>query len=292
MPLFAFLSGLVFSSLTDCKLIRKKLVKQSYKLLLPFLTMGVLYSFTIRRGEDFFLQPYKLGLWYLLFLWQCYVITNVYNFIFISFVNRHYLWRVFADIIWLLVVYGIAKGMMIQLSSEFNGMLGTVHLLKLYPFFFIGSVLKREKIPPPIWCECNWVVSISSMVWLLLIWNINIPPSQYPLKNFLGLGMFAIIPIVYWFAKFERKIPTKVCNTLTLFGRYSLEIYMLHRFMTSTCDMSFIGNFILTTRSWMLEFFLVLSSSLIMSWASVYAAKILSLNKIFSYFLLGQFKFK
>lgn len=62
MPLFAFLSGLVFTSLSDYKLVGRKLVRQSYRLLIPFLTMGFLYSYTIRKGEDFWLQPYKLGL--------------------------------------------------------------------------------------------------------------------------------------------------------------------------------------------------------------------------------------
>lgn len=290
MPLFAFLSGLVFTSLSDYKLVGRKLVRQSYRLLIPFLTMGFLYSYTIRKGEDFWLQPYKLGLWYLFFLWQCYVITNIYNIILLPCVSKNSLRRVFIDILWVVVVCGIAKAMMVMCSPESNGVIGTVHLSKLYPFFFVGSVLKRVNFTPPYWRKCDWSVSICSIAWLLLIWNVNIPPSLYSLKLSFCFGILAIIPIVYWFAKFEKVMPTKISRTLMLFGRYSLEIYMFHRFMTSTCNVLFIGDFIQATKSWTLEFCMVLTLSLIMSWISVYAAKILALNKIIAFLLLGQYK--
>ena len=39
MPLFAFLSGLVFTSLFGWKQVSTKLVKQSYRLLIPFLSI-------------------------------------------------------------------------------------------------------------------------------------------------------------------------------------------------------------------------------------------------------------
>ena len=66
----------------------KKFLKQSYRLLVPFLIMGLIYAFTIRKGESFLQQPYKLGLWYLFFLWQCYFITHLYNIVLLPFAKK------------------------------------------------------------------------------------------------------------------------------------------------------------------------------------------------------------
>lgn len=68
MPLFAFLSGLVFTTLFDYKQVAIKIAKQSCRLLVPFFSMGIVYICTIRSGESFLFQPFKQGLWYLLFL--------------------------------------------------------------------------------------------------------------------------------------------------------------------------------------------------------------------------------
>lgn len=149
MPLFAFLSGLVFTSLSAKRQVGKKLQKQSYRLLVPFLTMGMIYAYTIRRNEGFLLQPYKLGLWYLLFLWQCYIITNIYNVFLLPYVKGKRISNVITDVLWLVIVYGMLKVVMKFCQPDVSNFIGSVHLIKLYPFFFIGCILKRVNFTPP-----------------------------------------------------------------------------------------------------------------------------------------------
>ena len=192
MPLFAFLSGLVFTSLSDYKLVGKKLMKQSYRLLVPFLTMGMIYAYTIRKGEGFLLQPYKLGLWYLLFLWQCYIITNIYNVFLLPQVKEKRILNITTDVLWLIIIWGILKVIMKLCQPDVCNFIGSVHLIQLYPFFFIGCILKRVNFTPPIWRKCSWGASLCSLIWLFMVWIINLTPNSYPLKLVLCLGMLAI----------------------------------------------------------------------------------------------------
>lgn len=123
-----------------------------------------------------------------------------------------------------------------------------------------------------------------------MVWIINLTPNSYPLKLVLCLGMLAIIPIVYWFAKYEKQIPKSIGNALALFGKYSLEIYMFHRFMTSTCNLELVGDYILLTKSWTIELVVVIIVALIMAYASVCLAKCLYVNKILALLLLGKYE--
>lgn len=150
MPLFAFLSGLVFSSLSEARTVGKKFLKKSYRLLVPFLIMGLIYAFTIRKGESFLQQPYKLGLWYLLFLWQCYFITHLYNIVLLPFAKKNVYLTLVMDVFWIVLVYGIVKLITILCTVELNKLVGSIHIIRLYPFFFIECVLKRLNFTPPI----------------------------------------------------------------------------------------------------------------------------------------------
>ena len=290
MPLFAFLSGLVFSSLSEARTVGKKFLKQSYRLLVPFLIMGLIYAFTIRKGESFLQQPYKLGLWYLFFLWQCYFITHLYNIVLLPFAQKNVYLTLVMDVFWIVLVYGIVKLITILCTVELNKLVGSIHIIRLYPFFFIGCVLKRLNFTPPNWKKGDLIASVSSIIWLLLIWNINISPSSYPLIMVFCIGFLALYPISFWFAKLSAQISNKVSGALVLFGKYSLEIYMFHRFMTSTCNLNRLGEFIQGSDNYTIEVLIVLFLSLIMSYSCVYITKILSINNIIAFLLLGKMK--
>lgn len=75
---------------------------------------------------------------------------------------------------------------------------------------------------------------------------------------------------------------------LEMFGQHSLEIYILHRFLTSTCHLEFLGEYIRSTGCWTVELFVALVLSLLFSYVCVYLAKMLRQNRIFSIMLLGD----
>lgn len=287
MPLFAFLSGLMFSAKYDVVEMAKKLSAQSQKLLLPFFSFGIIYAFTIRWGEQFLQHPFKLGLWYLLFLWQCYLITHSYNVVIyrLGIQGNHKL-SVMVDIVWLAFAFLMFKLLYEHLASEGKDILGIIHLYKLYPFFFVGYVIKRYQ-----WFEA-WFSSerrifadVSFVVWIVLFLVSLFCYSSFSLM--MILGAFAVYPIVMLFY-LNGGVNSQWKRILEMFGRYSLEIYILHRFFTSTCDLEILGKYIKATGSWTIELFAALALSLLFSYACVFSAKILRKNRIFSIILLGD----
>ena len=287
MPLFAFLSGLVFTSLIDGKKIWNKVQKQSFRLLVPFLTMGLFYSHTLFQGESFWFQPFKQGLWYLWFLWQSYLITHIYNLLILKYIENKTKVCVVFDVCWIIMIYVFMRFTMGFCQIDINNIVGSLHLMKLYPFFFIGVMLNRYKLPPHIWKSSKWLPDLSLIIWIVLLLEIKLIPNNYLYKLSYIIEISALYPIVFYFAKFGNSYG-KVQKMLGIFGRYSLEIYMFHRFMTDTCDLHFVGDYIHCTESYAIESLIVIPLSILMSYVSVCLGKILEKMQLCSVLILGK----
>ena len=199
MPLFAFLSGLMFSAKYDLKEMARKLVKQSQKLLVPFFSFGMIYAYTIRSGEHFMQHPFKLGLWYLFFLWQCYMITHLYNVLTYKFgLFRNNKFSMIVDVLWLVMSFAIFKLLYVHNVSGEEDFWGIIHLCKLYPFFFVGCVIKRYKLFEKCFSyKCKIYADISSLLWIcLFVFSLYRYSS---LSLMMLLGVFAVYPIVMLF---------------------------------------------------------------------------------------------
>lgn len=197
MPLFAFLSGLMFSSFDSLKSIGKKFVGQSCKLLLPFLTFGIAYMYTIRSGQDFITHSHKLGVWYLLFLWQCYILTHGYHWMAEKAVHSSSA-RLLADVCWLVVAMACFKILEKVLGQVLDNTFGILHLAKLYPFFFIGYVIKRTKSFSEL-CGARESLFDASIMLYFLFFGLSL--LGLSIKGAVGLltGAFAVYFIVALF---------------------------------------------------------------------------------------------
>ncbi len=192
MPLFAFLSGLMFRSFNDIKSIGKKFLSQSYKLLLPFVSFGIIYMYTIRSGQDFITNYWKLGVWYLLFLWQCYLLTHGYHWL-TEKIGRSSSVRLLVDACWLLLTMVVFRSLWMELSQVLTDTFGIGHLFELYPFFFIGYVIKRTATFERWFGANELLFDVSIILWLLFF---CLPIIGYQFKGPLGLMMG--IPAVYF----------------------------------------------------------------------------------------------
>lgn len=268
MPLFAFLSGLMFTTICDFKQVVRKFAKQSHKLLFPFLSFLLIYTYTIRPEENMFTHPFKLGLWYLLFLWQCYLLTYVYDVLILKqVIDRNKKLCLFIDAVWLLVSYLIFRTAFSHLPQSANGLFGMIHLYKLYSFFFTGCLIKRYSLFNKLFASRKIYSDISFVLWIILfVISIKVYSS---LTITLILGVLSVYPIVLWFYK-NRWGNIRLGRILELFGRYSMEIYILHRFMTSTCDMEMLGKYIHETGSITIEILVALFFSLLFAYMCIY----------------------
>ncbi len=201
MPLFAFLSGLMFRSFDAIRSIGKKFVSQSYKLLLPFVSFGIIYMYTIRSGQDFITHSMKLGVWYLLFLWQCYLLTHGYHWL-TEKIGRSSSVRLLVDACWLLLTMVAFRSLWRELSPVLKDTFGIGHLFELYPFFFIGYVIKRTATFERWFGANELLFDVSIILWSLLF---CLSIIGYQFKGLLGLmiGIPAVYFIVALFYRFH-----------------------------------------------------------------------------------------
>lgn len=94
-------------------------------------------------GVNFIENPAKLGYWYLFFLWQCYVLTHIYNNLIARYLKEKGRWRLLMDVAWMLLVLLLVKvgGRISDLTSDIWGLFW---LFQLYPIFLLGHIIQRE----------------------------------------------------------------------------------------------------------------------------------------------------
>ena len=202
MPLFAFLSGLMFTALYKPQEICSKFLKQSRKLLLPFLSFLFIYAYTIRPDENMATHPFKLGLWYLLFLWQCYLLTHAYNtLIFRYVISAKRSIQLALDIVWFTTTFVCFRFLFMHLATDTAGMFGIIHLYKLYPFFFIGSLVKKYSVFESLFGKNRLMADVSLLAWTFLFVISAFVYSSAIIV--LLLGALAVYPIVLWFYRNE-----------------------------------------------------------------------------------------
>ena len=287
MPLFAFLSGLMFTTIYDFKAIALKFKKQSNKLLIPFISFLVIYAYTIRPDEDMLTHPFKLGLWYLLFLWECYFLTHIYDAMLLKLtIHKSKRINIIMDIAWLLFTYLFFRATFSHLAQDVSGTIGIIHLYKLYPFFYIGCIIKRYSLFQTLF-SCKQVYSDLSFILWIVMFVISIYLYSSP-TLVLIIGCLAVYPIVSWFYRNGGGGKSRNGRTLALFGRYSMEIYILHRFLTSTCNLTSIGKYVSITCSLTIEIVIALFLSIVISYICIYISRFIRLNKILSIVLLGD----
>lgn len=285
MPLFAFLSGLMFRALFNFKDIRMKFIKQSCKLLLPFISFGVIYMYTIRCGENLLTNQFKLGLWYLLFLWQCYLLTHIYNLFFKKIIDKPYFFLI--DVCWLFMLLAVFKTLNVEINPEINNIIGTLHLMKLYPFFFVGYVIKRKTVFLLLFNNKRNYSEVAFILWITLFFTSIYIYSSWILIT--AMGFAAVYSLVSWFYELRGE-RSPIFRILETFGKYSLEIYILHRFMTTTCNAEFIGTYIENTQSMTVEVIVACLASVGISYICIAVARFIRYNHILSLVLFGSRK--
>lgn len=287
MPLFAFMSGLVFRGGNNFMEGLKKFGKQTERLMLPFLVVGLIYSYSVLHlnYEAFFQHLYKQGYWYLLFLLQCYLLTHVYHiFIGKRFENKLNL-SIVSDLIFLCIVFVLLR--FVPKFTVISQIIGFYHLFHLYTFFFVGYTIKKYNILDKIFAKFNGISDVSLMVYIVMfIGSYYWKPTA--VKQLL-LAAFAIFPIICLFYK-KRNEQNKTSAMLETFGRYSLEIYVFHYFLIQNCNMTFMGDYIKTSGNHCFEILVSLIISLIIAYICVLASSLIHESKILSFLLLGNRK--
>lgn len=222
--LFMFLSGMVSVTLIEKPQIVPDIYKRFRRFIVPAVTIGIPYAYLI--GADVVtlsLNSWKLGYWYLFVLFLLYMI----NYPFALLQPKHLKWAYVSVVpLWLFANHGLH--MLPQTVIDF---LSIEHVLKFFPFFFAGSLLKRHPIfrkkliSTPAFAVCMIIIFVQFALYIL---------GKAPL--FRGVIAFAeVLSIIYickWGSSFNM-------DCLKYIGRNTLYIYVFHLFALHTMAMPF-----------------------------------------------------
>jgi len=224
MPLFMFLSG-VFAykgiinwNFKDAMMFLKK---KTLRIIFPFVVFGSILSF-FANGS--FIDVYtgrNPSLWFLPALFYC-MITGFIGYKILSYFKNPIL---FYNISVNLSIYGFL--LFGYKYLYFNNIPFFLSFIKLYPFFIIGSWMTKYDVVMKIFSNSQLAYFISLIAYAIC-WAYN----EYIPLQLRFTGLFATIVLVHYFKANESKIP----NTLTFIGRYSLEIYLFHWFFLPSLD--------------------------------------------------------
>lgn len=216
MPLFMFLSGLFaikgfekWNSSETVIYIKKKICR----LIIPFLTVGGIYSFkkyhcviTVLLGED-------ASYWFLPALFYCMMLELLVGYLYYRFFPNGFLF----DFGIHAVGYSIVVLFYVFISSKVPFLL---YFIKMYPFFVIGAFYNKYN---RVQAVCNSKILFTSSLALFFVCIYLQTILKLP---FLFSGFFAIVLLINLFREYD----SSISPSLAKLGKATLPIYVLHWF--------------------------------------------------------------
>lgn len=268
MPLFIFLSGLVTLPLNSYKEISKDIIKRFRVLIIPFLTIGSIYSITTHHDLSFFNNEMKYGYWYLLILFYCYLFNYILILIYrkksISFFLLQSITAVF---FWKLVCI-----ISLYMSNDIKHFLSINQWCIYFPYFFCGFIIRHYNLH--IYIFKNSILFFTAII----IWSLS-DKINFPYGNYL-ISIAAIFVIIYVCCKIEEN-QVKYHNILEFIGLNTIYIYVFHFFAIHLIDFSFLQNWLLSiNRSIFTDLAISIIPSLFIILFSLFLKKIIQNTQI------------
>jgi len=277
MPLFMFISGYLSYSKNrqnDFKWIKKRFLL----LVVPFFTWIIIDYFfkwqvndlsIISKIKEVIIEPDK-GYWFLLIVfYNCLVLylSNIFG-------------KKKQPIIYLILI-----GLVLMLPiNKFGLILFKWHIV----FFSFGYVLSRYKYFLIKYYKIIFYVNIIIFIVLVIFWRragdptfityLNLFTNNDILKKIILLGYKYVVPIsgiLLFFTLFENFKMDKIKNLLSIFSKYTLEIYILHVYLVGIID---VNNTLINT----------LISVIIGLFLPILITKIIEKNKLINKILFGK----
>lgn len=148
MPLFIFLSGLVFHLSQSKKAIRTTIMKKVLSLLLPFFCFSAVYCFSknISYTDMLFKNEMHNGYWFTLVLFEIILISIIVEYILTKYSGL--IIDIILNVAITLTLLFIAKTEIIQ--EPFNTLFSTDKVAKYYMFFQMGKFVRTYSNHPKL----------------------------------------------------------------------------------------------------------------------------------------------
>lgn len=282
MPLFIFLSGLVFRLSQSKKVIRTTIIKRVLSLLLPFFCFSAVYCFSKNISYIDMLLKNELhnGYWFTLVLFEIILISIIVEYV-LTFIKQGGV-KLRIDIIInvaiTLTLLFIAKTEIIQ--EPFKTLFSTDKVAKFYMFFQMGKFMRTYFIIGSIFRK-QWLYNICVISYFVLFLRYGYDLQYTNIISFIlpCCGILVLTNLVERNQDYFNRY-----GILAKFGKNSLEIYLIHFLILSTIPKEIIDCF----GNVYLQIFVLFFLSIICIAISLLIAKIIHCSDFLNFVLLGK----
>ena len=218
------------------------------QLIIPFFCVSTLWMYYFPHSGiespfnatwiGLYTDPYKLGYWFTLCLFEILLI-----YCGVTFINN-FIRKTWVQIIVLISIYILVATMSIYGNYYLVNIFSIEFIREFLPIFFIGVFASKYKGKFNTITQNQYAITASIIIGSLLIyfncyfWEFNLGPrieliSRIFSKIFLHISVIiiAFAVIKSWSEKeFAKENPSKAIQALQFFGKESLSIYLLHYF--------------------------------------------------------------
>ncbi|WP_455497010.1 acyltransferase family protein [Coprobacter sp.] len=224
MHLFMFMAGLVaykpvvcFNLSDCCSFLKKKAVA----LLLPFIFVGLFYSWLIGDVGSLFTSLMHNGYWFLLVLFEIFIIYCIAQYILVRYNSQN---KVYKDLLVYILLY-----LVIAVPYVFNFVSGTLKAClswqffnHYYPYFILGVLIRKYSTFENLLYK-NYVYTIVLFIYIFSF-SVYIKYSVHYLLYFMPV--MAILAFYYLFRRYSSNLVGG--KILGFLGTKTLDIYVLH----------------------------------------------------------------
>ena len=277
MMLFSFLSGFVTKGMTF-----RKLFYKIPGLLLPMLTIGIVYTYySGRNWEDFLYSPFKCGYWYFVFMVYSYLCSCVINRLGVVF-NAHYL-RIIQDVFWGLSFFLLFKILRSLIGVTWNYDFCSITVFTCYwPYFLLGMITRKYHLDDYL-TQTNILFSLALLSY--------VPFTYLYLKHgFLFMhfaAISAIVVLLYLFSGRENET-SRVETALSYIGKSSIDVYLFHFFFLNAINLHDLGTWVDDSKNYFLQSVLILGIALLISCLCILLAKIIRKSHLLLFIIYGK----
>lgn len=288
MPLFFFVSGYIgykTVKVYDLKSFGKHILKKFISLCIP------LFSWSFLVNGLFFKQHWKIlpldtiistvlnpGLWFLKVLFEIFVFYGLFAWLSSYFNKKKKCWM---DILLFFLILVLTSGFcLFENGKIFSSLL--LYTLFFYMAVFVSKYLFLEK-----GMKNNWIFAFSVLAFFILCghWGMN---DGLMIDDLLKIIISVFSFIVFFNIVIKLKWNSFISKQVILLGRYSLAIYIMQFYFTTFMikrDVLVFDNL-----NYWLILLICFIVSIIICYISIGIAKIIELNYILNFLLLGKRK--
>lgn len=253
MPLFFTVSGVNVKYDYDVKHGARKLCRRTLQLIIPFLILGSLYTYTLGSHSfvDFLSSYMKEGYWFLWVLFVYYLLN------FVLIIVRRYVRSIVVDVLVVSSLYILLRIFYSYCGSDLQSWLSLPQIISYFPYFFMASMIAQygllEKLLSNEWVRISVLVGAPLGCFFIL-------SGVGHLRIIVRLLCILFVWVVMYMTKTNN---SKAFLNLEKWGRNTIWIYTLHYFVVAAFCFPFIGRFFINHYSIGLELIVTLPLALL-----------------------------